>query len=95
MNCFEADRRLKDSQAIAALLLATRYFQVFLSLADNYARLFIQTAEMYILGAVAMMILFFVARAKLRIDRVRWAVVCLSAAVDIFLGARFIIDRIL
>jgi hypothetical protein len=49
---------------------------------------------MYILGAVAMMILFVVARAKLRIDRVRWAVVCLRAAVDIFLGAKFIIDRI-
>ena len=97
-----ADRRwllagsfVQAGSAIAALLLATEYFQAFLSLADNYARLFIQTAEMYVLGAVAMMILFFVARAKLRIERVRWAVVCLSAAVDIFLGARFILDRIL
>lgn len=81
--------------AIAALLLATEYFQFFLSLADKYARLFVQTAEMYILGAVTLMILFFLARAKLRVRAVRWAILSLAVAVDIFLGARFIVNRML
>ena len=81
--------------AIAALFLATKYFQVILGLGDKYARLFVQTAEMYILGAISVMILFFIARGRLRIRAVRWAILCLSIAVDIFLGARFIIDRVL
>lgn len=81
--------------AIAALFLATKYFQTFLSLADKYAKLFVRTSEMYVLGAVAVLILFFIARAKLRIRAVRWAILCLSIAVDILFGARFIIDRVL
>ena len=81
--------------AIAALFLATKYFQVIFGLADKYARLFVQTAEMYVLGAVAVLILFFIARAKMRISPVRWAILCLSIAVDIFLGAKFIINRVL
>lgn len=81
--------------AIAALFLATKCFQTFLSLADKYAKLFVQTGEMYVLGAVAVMILFFIARGKLRVRAVRWAILCLSIAVDIFLGARFIIAHVL
>jgi len=81
--------------AIAALFLATKYFQVVLGLGDKYARLFVQTAEMYILGGVSVMILFFIARGKLRVRAVRWAILCLSIAVDIFLGARFMIAHVL
>ena len=81
--------------AIAALFLATKYFQVFLGLGDKCARLFVQTAEMYVLGAVAVMILFFTAGAKLRIRPIRGAILCLSIAIDIFLGAGFIIARVL
>ncbi len=80
--------------AIAALMLAARYFQVFLSLADEYARLFVRTGEMYILGAIAMMILFFLARARLRMAVVRTAVLCSALAVDIYLSATFIVDRL-
>jgi len=50
---------------------------------------------MYILGAIATAIIFFIARAKLRITAVRWAILGVAAAVDIFLGARFIVDKIL
>ncbi|MBL7152921.1 MAG: hypothetical protein ISS79_04340, partial [Phycisphaerae bacterium] len=49
----------------------------------------------YILGAVTLMILFFLARAKLRVRAVRWAILSLAVAVDIFLGARFIVNRML
>jgi hypothetical protein len=81
--------------AIMALFLATEYFQYFLSLADNYAKLFVRTAEMYVLGALSVLILYFVARAKMRISPIRWAILCISIAVDIFLGAHFIVNRVM
>ncbi|MBN2138132.1 MAG: hypothetical protein JW720_10010 [Sedimentisphaerales bacterium] len=81
--------------AIAALLLATKYFQVFLSLADGYARLFVQTAEMYILGAVTLMITFFIARARLRIGGIRTTLLSAAIGVDILLSASFLIEQLL
>ncbi len=81
--------------AIVTLLFATKYFQVFAGLASGYARLFVQTAVMYVLGAIAAAIIFFMARAKLRLQPLRWAILCTATAVDIFFGATFIIDRIL
>jgi len=81
--------------SIVTLLLATKYFQTFLQLGAGYARLFVQTAYMYILGAIAAAIIFFITRAKLRITTVRWLILYVAAAVDIFLGARFIVDKIL
>lgn len=81
--------------SIASLFLATKYFQIFLGLGDKYARLFVQTAEMYILGAIALGVLFFMARAKLRVALLRQVLLCSAIAIDIFLGAGFIIDRLL
>ena len=81
--------------SIATLLLATEYFQVFAGLGTKYARLLVQTAKMYLLGAVAVAVLYFMARARLRIAGLRMFVLCLSTAVDIFLGARFIVDTVL
>ena len=81
--------------SIVTLLLATEYFQVFAGLGAKYAKLLTQTAKMYILGAIMVAILFFMARAKLRIQWLRWAILCSACALDIFLGARFIVDRVL
>ena len=50
---------------------------------------------MYVLGAIVLMTLFFVARARLRVAFLRAAVICAALAVDIFLGARFVVDAIL
>lgn len=79
--------------SLVTLLLATRYFQLFAGLGDKYARLFVDTAKMYILGAIAVAILYFMARAKLRVHWLRWVVLGSAMAVDIFLGARFIVDK--
>lgn len=81
--------------AIVTLLLATKYFQIFLGLGSRYAKLLTETAWMYILGAITVAIIFFMARAKLRIAALRWVILCSAMAVDIFLGAGFIVDRIL
>lgn len=81
--------------AVLTLLLATRYFQFFLSLADGYARLFIESAKIHILGGVTMMILYLAARAKLHNRRLFGCILYAVMAMDIFLGARFIIDKVL
>lgn len=81
--------------SIVTLLLATKYFQVFAGLGTKYAKLLVETAKMHILGSVAAIIIFFFARAKLRLRWLRWIILSSAMAVDIFLGARFIVDRIL
>ncbi|MEE9370070.1 MAG: hypothetical protein V3W45_01245 [Sedimentisphaerales bacterium] len=80
--------------ALTALLLATKYFQIFAGLGDKFAILLVETAKMYILGAVAVAVIFFMTRAKLRVTILRVVLLSLAMAVDIFFGARFIVDRI-
>jgi hypothetical protein len=80
--------------SIVTLLLATKFFQMFAGLGDKYANLFLADAKMYVVGTVALAIIFFIARAKLRLHWLRWVVLGSATAVDIFFGARFIIDKI-
>ncbi|HUV67301.1 MAG TPA: hypothetical protein VMW24_25650 [Sedimentisphaerales bacterium] len=81
--------------AIVTLLSATECFQTFAGLGSGYAVLFVHTAKMYILGAIATAILYFLVRAKLRVHALRLLVLCAPMALDIFFSARFVIDRIL
>ena len=82
------------SLAIVTLLLATKYFQIFLGLGSGYARLFTKEAKIYILGAIAIAIIFYLSHAKLRMHLLRETILFAAIAFDIFLGARFIIDGI-
>lgn len=81
--------------AVLSLLLAAKYFQVILGLADGYARLFVEEAKRHLAGALAMGILFVMARQKLRLHGLRWAILCVAMGLDIVLGARYIVERIL
>jgi len=76
------------------LLQASRHFEIFAGLGTEYAKLLVEAATMYILGTIAVAIVYFTARAKLRIHWLRLVILCLAMAVDIFLGARFIVDKI-
>ncbi len=78
--------------AVAMLVLAGKYFQVFAGLAAGYARLFMQAGYMYITAVVALLILFFLSRAKLRLGWLRRAVLCVAIAVDLQRGAVFVVD---
>jgi hypothetical protein len=80
---------------IITLLFATKYFQVVAGLADGYARLLVETAKMHLLGASVAAMLFLIARAKLRIHPVRQILLYATVTLDIFLGARFVVDTIL
>jgi hypothetical protein len=80
--------------AIVTLLLATKYFQVIFHLADGYARLFVEEAKMYLLAAVGVAIVFAIVHRQLRLHWLRWAILCAALGLDIFLGARYFIDKI-
>lgn len=69
--------------AVAALILF-----------PGFGFLGLEEAKMYLLGAVSVGIIFFVAQGKLRLHRVRWIVLCSAMAVDIFLGAVFVVDKV-
>jgi len=81
--------------AIVTLFLAAGYFQVLFGLADGYARLFVETAKMYLLGAIATGIIFLMIRQKLRVHWLRWAILGAALGMDIILGARYVIDTVL
>ncbi len=79
--------------AIVTLLLAAKCFQVFLSLGDGYARLFVEAAKMYLLGAIVLAICFFMTCGKLRMHPLRETLISIAFALDIFIGAEFIIGK--
>jgi hypothetical protein len=81
--------------AIAALLLATKCFQTFAVLASGTASILVESAKMYILGAVAMVALFFIVRLKLPMRVLRRILLCAVIGLDIFFSATFVVDRIL
>jgi hypothetical protein len=81
--------------AIVSLLLATKCFQTSLGLGSGYAVLFIHAGKMYVLSAIALFVLFFMARANLRMVAVRLALLCVPLAIDLFFGARDIVDKTL
>ncbi len=94
--------------AIVTLLLATKYFQTFAGLGSGYARLLTEAAKMYILGAITVAIFFLMALhrtpyggTKLTAHStghltvlLKTALLCATMGLDIFLGARFVVDRI-
>ena len=81
--------------AIVTLLLATKCFRIFAGLGNKVAEMFVSAATMYILGAVALAIIFLLARAKVRVQWLRQILLGSAMAVDIFFGAQFIVDTIL
>jgi len=101
IHCGYSDRRwilasaiVLLSYAIVALLFGAKGTHVFAGLGSGYTRLFIQAAQIYVAGAIATGVIFFLARGKSRLVWLRAAIICSAIAVDIFLGARSIVDGI-
>jgi hypothetical protein len=80
--------------AIITLLLSVKYFQFFLSLADGYARLFAETAKLYLLGAIVLLICFFMTWGKMKMHLLREIIISTAMVIDIFISASFVIDRL-
>jgi hypothetical protein len=81
--------------AVAALLLATKYHNIFAGFGAKYANLLTHTAKLYLLGTIATGIIFFMARAKLRLTSLRLVILSLAMAADILFCASFITYRVL
>jgi hypothetical protein len=81
--------------AIVTLLLAAQSFQVFAGSGDGDGRLFLQAAEIYLVGAGAIGLIYLLTRQNLRLHWLRWAILCAALGMDIFLGTRYIVDSVL
>ncbi len=80
--------------SIAALLPTTKYASKFIVSGPEDAKLFAETARMYLLGAIVTVVLYLLVYAKLRVHWLRLVILCSAMAADIFFGARFIVDKI-
>ncbi len=80
--------------ALAALLLAAGGVKVFPGLGAGADRLFLQTAEIYLIGAGAIGFLYLLTRQNLRLHWLRWAILCAALGVDIFLSATYVADKV-
>ena len=80
---------------ITAMLLATKYDGSFAGFGTKYANLLMQTAKLYLLGTIAIGIIFCIARAKFRLTVLRLIILSSAMAVDIFFCAHYITSRIL
>jgi hypothetical protein len=81
--------------AIVMRLLAVKYSESFLGVAAQYSRLFIEAAKMYLMGAVAIAIVFIMAVQEIRLHWLRWAVLGTALGLDIFLSASYIVAKVL
>ncbi|MHC4517498.1 MAG: hypothetical protein ACYTAS_02820 [Planctomycetota bacterium] len=83
--------------ALAAVmrLLAAKYSRSLFGLADESARLFVEAAKMYVLGAVAIAIVFIMAVQEMRLHWLRWIVLGAAMGLDIFLSASYIVAKVL
>lgn len=80
--------------AIVMLLLATKYSQTVFHLADS-SRLCVEEAKMYLLGMVAVTMVFLMAYRRLRLQWLRWLLLATALSLDIFLSARYLVDKVL
>ncbi len=74
--------------------LAMKYRNTFAELGLKYAKLLAESAKMYLLGAITVAAIYVMSRAKLRAHWLRLILLCAAMGVDIFFGARFIVDKL-
>lgn len=66
--------------------------KIIAGIGENSAQLFADTAMFYAFGAVALVVIFFMTRAAVRGRLIRQVILSSAVGLDIFIGARFIID---
>lgn len=82
-----------DRKWVLAATMVLAIFSIALTiLSVKVSPAFSQGAKMYMLGAVVVGTIYFMLRAKMRISWVKMLILCLAMGVDVFFGARFIVD---
>jgi hypothetical protein len=102
IHCGYSDRRWILASAfvlllcgITVLLFGTKATDIFAGFGGKYADLFMQAAQMYMVGAIATGVIFFLAKGKSRLVWLRAAIVFSAIGIDVFLGAGHIVDAVL
>ncbi len=80
--------------AVLALVLAAGGSKAFPGLGEGADRLFLQTAEIYLIGAGAIGLIYLLTRQNLRLHWLRWAILCAALGADIFLSATHVADKV-
>ena len=83
------------SLCLITIIFIARCQNIFAGQGLQYARIFTYTAKIYILGAIAIAILFLIAHLNRRLHWLRWLLLIAPAAIDIFIGAKFIFDYVI
>lgn len=68
---------------------------LFLAFGKGVDEPFITSAKMYLLGTITAAVIYFLARAELCLTLFRWIMLYSTMAIDIFLSAQFIVDKVL
>ena len=85
---------IADKKWVLGSVIVMGTFAVVVLALTGYGKLYSETAKMYILGTIAIAIVFFMAKTNFRARIVRITVISSAMAIDIFLSARFIVDQI-
>ncbi|MCF7974364.1 MAG: hypothetical protein K9N55_11155 [Phycisphaerae bacterium] len=80
---------------VMMLLQSSRYFDFFLWFGFPYARLFVVTGKLYLLGAVGFGLIYVLMKCDRHLLWVRASLVCAMLGCDVCLCASFIVDRVL
>jgi len=83
------------SLAVLMFMQSSRYSDFFLGIGFPYARLFITTGKLYVLGSVGLGLIYVLTKLDRKGLWLRGGLVCAMLGCDIFLCARFIVDRVL
>ena len=83
-----------DKKWVLGSVIVMGTFAVVVLALTGYGKLYSETAKVYILGTIATAIVFFMAKTNFRARIVRIIIISSAMAIDIFLGARFIVDQI-
>lgn len=81
--------------AVIMLLRSGDFFDLFLWFGFPYARLFVTTGKLYVLGAVGLGLIYVLMKFHRKFLWLRAILVCLILGCDVFLCASYIVDRFL
>lgn len=82
------------SLGVLNLLQSAEYFQLFLWFGDSYARLFVTSGKLYVLGAVGFGLIYVLMATK-KWHWGRIGLVCIVLSCDLVVSASYIVDRLL
>jgi len=79
--------------ALVTILAARGYLHIGPLIEPTDLTILLQSSKLYLVGSIAVTIIYFLASIRLRMYSLRLAILGSAMAVDIFFGAGFIIDR--